>query len=150
MARANVDIAKSNLEKAQRDADRYKKLDAQNAIAKQILDDALTSLENSRMQLKTAQAELLNSETDYKYSLITAPFSGTIGFSQVKPGAFVTAGQTLLSTISSDDPIAVDFVTDEKSLPYFEKLNSNSRENRDSTFRMVLSDNSLLWIRWFY
>ncbi len=141
-AKAAVDIANANLQKAQRDADRYKKLDEQNAIAKQVFDDAMTSLENARLQVKSSRANLLNAETDFNYSLITAPFTGTIGLSQVKPGAFVTAGQTLLNSISSDDPIAVDFIIDEKSLPYLLRLQKVKPTPQDSTFRMTLPDNS--------
>lgn len=135
-AKASAEIAASNLEKAQRDADRYKKLDAENAIAKQILEDAITALENAQMQLKSSKASLSNAETDFNYSLITAPFTGSIGFSLVKPGAFVTAGQTLLNTISSDDPMGVDFIVDEKSLPYFLKLQNTQGAVIDSTFRI--------------
>ena len=141
-AKASAEIAASNLEKAQRDADRYKKLDAENAIAKQILEDAITALENAQMQLKSSKASLSNAETDFNYSLITAPFTGSIGFSLVKPGAFVTAGQTLLNTISSDDPMGVDFIVDEKSLPYFLKLQNTQGAVIDSTFRIELPDNS--------
>jgi membrane fusion protein (multidrug efflux system) len=141
-AKANVDIAQSNLQKAQRDADRYKKLDEQNAIAKQILEDALTSLENAKMQVKSATAALTRSESDFNYSLITAPLTGTIGFSRVKPGAFAIEGQTLLNTISTDDPIGVDFIADEKSIPYFTRLQNTKGEANDSTFRIVLADNS--------
>jgi membrane fusion protein, multidrug efflux system len=142
-ANANVDIAGANLEKAQRDADRYTKLNEQNAIAKQVFDDASTYLQNSKMQLIAAKAALLNAESDYNYSLITAPFTGTIGFSMVKPGTFVNAGQTLLNTISSDDPIAVDFIVNEKSLPEFTRLSKTVPEKADSTFRITLPDNSL-------
>ncbi len=141
-AKANVDIAAGNLQKAQRDADRYVKLDEQNAIAKQVLDDGLTALENSKMQLKLATANLLNAETDYKYSLIIAPFSGLTGFSFVKPGAFVSAGQTLLTTISSDNPIGADFYADQKSLPYFLNLEKNRIADKDSVFRIILPDNT--------
>jgi RND family efflux transporter MFP subunit len=141
-AKAAVEIATANLQKAQRDADRYKKLDEQNAIAKQVLDDALTSLENTKMQVKSSRANLLNAETDFNYSLITAPFTGSIGLSQVKPGAFVTAGQTLLNTISSDDPIAIDFIVDEKTLPYLVRLQNIKTNQQDSTFKLILPDNS--------
>ncbi len=141
-AKAAVEIANANLQKAQRDADRYKKLDEQNAIAKQVLDDALTTLENTQLQFKSSKANLVNTETDFKYSLIKAPFTGSIGLSQVKPGAFVTAGQTLLNTISSDDPIAVDFIVDEKSLPYLVKLQNTRQNKQDSTFKLTLPDNS--------
>ena len=39
-----------------------------------------------------------------RYSTIYSSFAGTIGISQVKMGALVTANQTLLNTISSEDP----------------------------------------------
>jgi RND family efflux transporter MFP subunit len=141
-AKAAVEIADANLSKADRDADRYKKLDEQNAIAKQVLDDALTARENAQLQLRSAKARLSNAETDFNYSLITAPFSGSIGFSLVKPGAFVTSGQTLLNTISSDDPVGIDFTLDEKSLSSILQLQNKETVLKDSTFRLVLSDNS--------
>jgi membrane fusion protein (multidrug efflux system) len=141
-ARANADIAESNLQKAKRDADRYSKLNEQNAIAKQTYDDATTNLQNAKMQLLSAKAARVNAETDFNYSLIRAPFSGTIGLSQVKTGAFINQGQTLLNTISSDDPIGVDFIINEKSLPWFLALRKTGGGNADSTFRIILPDNS--------
>ncbi len=141
-AKANADIAAANFEKAQRDADRYTRLNEQNAIAKQTFDDAMTSLQNSKMQVVSAKAALLNAETDYNYSIITAPFSGTIGFSLVKPGTYVVSGQTLLNTISSDDPIGVDFIINEKSLPGFIAMQKSKAPQVDSTFRITLADNS--------
>jgi membrane fusion protein, multidrug efflux system len=141
-AKANADIAAANLEKAQRDDERYTKLNEQNAIARQIYDDAATNLQNAKMQLLSAKAALLNAEADYNYSVITAPFTGTIGFSMVKPGTFVNAGQTLLNTISSDDPIGVDFIINEKSLPWFIALQKIKTSRTDTTFRITLPDNS--------
>ncbi len=141
-AKANAEIAATNLQKAERDADRYKKLDEGNAIAKQTLEDATTAMQNAQMQVKSATAALTSAETDFNYSLIAAPFTGTIGFSQVKPGDYITAGQTLLNTISSDDPIGVDFIADEKALPYLLRLQKNEKVQNDSTFRVLLPDNS--------
>ena len=140
--KANADIAESNLQKAQRDADRYSKLNEQNAIAKQTFDDATTNLQNAKMQLLSAKAARTNAETDFNYSIIKAPFSGTIGLSMVKVGAFINAGQTLLNTISSDDPIAVDFIINEKTLPWFTTLKKAVGSKADSTFRIILPDNS--------
>jgi membrane fusion protein, multidrug efflux system len=141
-ARNNKDIAEANLQKYQRDADRYSKLNEQNAIAKQTYDDAITNLQNTRTQLLSAQAALLNTETDFNYSVITSPFSGTIGFSLVKPGTFINSGQTLLNTISSDDPIGVDFIINERSLPGFIAMQKNKAAGIDSTFSITLPDNS--------
>lgn len=141
-AKANAEIASTNLQKAERDVGRYKKLDEGNAIAKQTLEDAMTTLQNAQMQVKSSTAALTSAEMDFNYSLIKAPFTGTIGFSLVKPGAYVIAGQTLLNTISSDNPVGVDFIADEKILPYFLMLQKNGKVQNDSTFRVLLPDNS--------
>ncbi len=138
-AGAGVAIAEANLEKAKRDVTRYTSLSEQKAIATQTLEDANTSLENAKTQVKAAKAELLRAETDLNYSEIKAPFSGTIGFSQVKTGTFVVAGQTILTTLSSENPAGVDFTVDASYLPYFRVLENSPRVN-DSTFLLIASN----------
>ena len=140
--RAKVKIAEDNLEKAQRDADRYTDLAGREAIARQISDNAMTDLNNAKQQIMAANSDLVQTKTNYDYSLITAPFDGTIGFSEVKLGALVTPGTTLLNTISSDDSMGVDFAISETELGRFEKLANMARLPDDSTFRIILADNS--------
>jgi len=142
VAESNVRIAQSNLERVQRDADRYTDLAKQDAIARQLLDNALTDLENARQQLEAANSELVKARTDFEYSVITAPFSGTIGFSGVKLGALVIQGQTILNTLSSDNPMGVDFEVSENELGRFLKLENTAITRNDSTFRVVLPDKS--------
>ena len=89
-AKANVDIAEANVERARRYVDRYSKLMEQEAIARQRFDDAQTDLQNANLQLVSAKAELAKAQTELSYSLITAPFDGTIGISQVKLGTLCT------------------------------------------------------------
>jgi membrane fusion protein, multidrug efflux system len=139
----SVAIAEENLQKVQRDADRYTELSKQDAIAKQSLDNALTDLHNARLQVSSTRSELEKANTDLEYSLITAPFDGTIGISQVKLGALITPGQTLLNTLSSEDPMGIDFVIDEKDLGRFVTLNDKVMPANDSTFRITLPDHSL-------
>ncbi len=139
---AKVKIAEDNLEKAQRDADRYTDLAGREAIARQISDNAMTDLNNAKQQIMAANSELVQTKTNFDYSLITAPFDGTIGFSEVRLGALVTPGTTLLNTISSDDSMGVDFAISETELGRFEKLANMARLPDDSTFRIILADNS--------
>jgi membrane fusion protein (multidrug efflux system) len=134
----NVEIAQANLEKATRDANRYTELNKEEAVSKQQYDDALTSLKNSQLQLISAKADLIKTETDLKYSLILAPFDGTIGISSVRLGALVNPGQTLLNTISSDDPMGVDFIIDQRELKRFQELEQKPAVKDDSVFRIVL------------
>jgi membrane fusion protein (multidrug efflux system) len=142
-ARANVDIASANVERAQRYVERYTKLSEQDAIARQRVDDAQTDLQNAGLELVSAKAGLVKAQTDLNYSLIMAPFNGTIGISQVKMGALVSPGQTLLNTISSDDPMGVDFVINEKELGRFQELSGRNARAMDSTIRISLPDNSV-------
>ena len=142
-AKANLDIANSNMERAQRNADRYVELGKEDAIAKQRLDNALTDLQNARSQIVSAKADLVKAETELNYSVIAAPFDGTIGISMVRMGALVTPDQTLLNVVSSDNPMGVDFVVDEKELGRFEQLEKKPINKNDSTFRLLMPDNTV-------
>ncbi|MCK9422424.1 MAG: efflux RND transporter periplasmic adaptor subunit [Bacteroidales bacterium] len=142
-ANENLKIAHANLEKVQRDVDRYSALNKQEAIARQRYDYALTDLANAKSQVSVATEEQEKAKTNLEYSLITAPFDGTIGISQVKMGDLISPGQTLLNTISSDDPMGVDFVIDQTELNRFSKLKAMKPASGDSIFRLMLPDNSL-------
>jgi membrane fusion protein (multidrug efflux system) len=137
-AEASIASAKANLTKAQKDADRYHKLAEQDAIARQTLDNADAALDVSRSQLAAAEASLLAARTDLDYSIIRAPFTGRIGISQVKLGAQVSQGTTLLNTMSSENPIAVDFVVNETDIARFSAMQGKAVTPGDSTFRLQL------------
>jgi RND family efflux transporter MFP subunit len=139
---ANLNVAKANLAKSQQDADRYKQLSEQDAIAKQTLDHQLADLESSKMQVSAARANVQSVETNLKYSVISAPFDGTIGISMVKIGTSVYP-QTLLNSISSDDPVAVDIAIDQSDIPFFNGYLQKGIQVRDSVFTVVLTDGTL-------
>jgi membrane fusion protein, multidrug efflux system len=140
---SNVKIAEANLEKVQRDADRYTDLASQDAVPKQLLDNSMTDLKNARQQVDAANSELIKAKTDYDYSLINSPLDGTIGFSGVKIGTLITPGQTLLNTVSSDDPIGVDFEISETELSRFSLFEKAESSSNDTTFKIRLPDNSI-------
>jgi len=142
-AAANVKVAEGNLKQAQQDADRYQYLNKNKAVAKQLYDHAMIALENSQNAFQSALEALKISKTNLAYSVITAPFDGTIGFSQVKLGDLVTVGQTILITISTDDPMGVDFLINEKQLSFFNALQNAGHQSVDSLFTLILPNNSL-------
>ena len=140
---ATLKVAQGNLEQAQQDADRYEYLNSNQAVAKQLYDHAIVTLKNAKNQVNVAEQTVKAAKTNLAYSVITAPFDGTIGFSQVKQGNMVTIGQTVLNTISTNNPMAVDFLVNEKQLPAFGKLQKGDKASPDSLFTMLLPDNSL-------
>lgn len=133
---ANVAVQQTNLVKAQKDADRYHELDKQDAVAKQQVDYADAALEAAKKQVEAAQAAVRSVQTGVKYTTIFAPFDGTIGISQAKVGSPVSAGVTILNTVSSDNPIAVDFSVDQKEIFRFTQLQQNAKAG-DSTFTLA-------------
>jgi len=142
-AAANLKVAEGNMKQAQQDADRYEYLISNKAVAKQVYDHAMITLENAKNAYRSASEALKTAGTNLNYSVITAPFEGTIGFSQVKLGDLVNAGQTVLMTISADDPMGVDFLINEKQLPYFKNLQNNNIQSIDSLFTLILPDNTI-------
>jgi membrane fusion protein (multidrug efflux system) len=141
-AQSGLLSAKANLEKVKKDAERYENLAKQDAIAKQRVDYALADLKTAQAQVAAAQAVVSGAAHELGYSVITAPLSGTVGISQVKVGAQVSPGSTLLNTISAGDPIAVDIVINEKEIPRFTRLQGKPSAS-DSTFTIQFSDNSV-------
>ena len=134
---ANSSVQQANLVKAQKDADRYHELDKKDAVAKQLVDNADAALEVAKKQYDAAKANIAAVATNVRYTQVYAPFNGVVGISQVKPGAAVTAGQTLLNTISSDNDVAVDFNVDQKEIFHFSDL-MKRKDLRDSTFTLAL------------
>ncbi|PZX53119.1 membrane fusion protein (multidrug efflux system) [Algoriphagus ratkowskyi] len=141
-AQALVQSAEANLARVAKDFERYKRLDEQDAIAKQQLDYAETAVLDAKAQLSSAKAQYASAGTDFGYSVLTAPFDGTVGISQVRLGTQVSPGQPLLNTISSNDPMALNFVINEREIPRFNKM-LGAEDNPDSLFRIRFSDNSI-------
>jgi membrane fusion protein (multidrug efflux system) len=142
-ADANLKVAEGNLKQARQDADRYEYLYNNKAVAKQLYDHAVITLENSQNAYRSAAELLKNANTNLTYSVISAPFDGTIGFSQVKLGDLMTVGQTILITISSDDPMGVDFLINEKQLSYFDEIRRSKPPPVDSLFTLILPNNAM-------
>jgi membrane fusion protein (multidrug efflux system) len=141
-ATAQLNASEANLAKVQQDADRYQELGRQDAVAQQTVQHALADLQTAKKQVDAAKANVSAMEVNLRYSTIYAPLSGTIGISAVKQGASVSPGTTLLNTISSDDPIAADVALDETLIPFIEEKNKMNLPKNDSTFTLILPDQS--------
>lgn len=142
-AKANLAVAVANRDKAKKDAERYTKLAAQEAVAKQRVDYALTDLANAESQIAAAQANVASAQNDLQRSIIVSPLTGTIGISQVKLGALTSPGTTLLNTVSTNDPIAVDIPVNQAEIPRFIKLQGDAAAVKDSLFSIQLQDKSI-------
>lgn len=135
-AKAQLEVQKAGLVKAQKDAARYHQLDEQDAIAKQQVDYADAALATAEKQVAAAQANLNAVGANVKFTTIYAPFSGTIGISKVRVGTSVVAGGTLLNEISTDNPMAVDFSVPQEELYRFVQIKNAGTSIKDKTFSL--------------
>ena len=107
--KAQVASAQADLSRVRRDADRYQKLYEQGAISKQTLDNTMAELEQSEAKVEAQKALLSSAQVDLGETNVVAPFSGKVSANDLAVGTFVTAGTTVLATISNSDPVRVKF-----------------------------------------
>lgn len=142
-ARANLAQAQASLLNAQQNLARNGRLIEQHGVSQQDYDSAVAQ-ERSGAALVDAQKALVrNAELNLEYTTLRAPRDGFMSSSQVKPGALVTAQQTLLTTLYSSDPMWVNFAMSEyKLLDVQKRLKRAPGESSDDAqaFRLKLAD----------
>jgi len=147
LAKAKADLAQAqaNLFNAQQNLARNGRLIDQKAVSQQDYDTAVAQ-ERANTALVAAQKALLrDAELNLEFSDIRAPQDGFMSSSLVKPGALITAQQTLLTTLYSSDPMWVLFsVSEDKLLELQKRLKHSPGEEPDqkSPFRIRLADGS--------
>jgi membrane fusion protein, multidrug efflux system len=103
LAHANAEMAS-----AKALADRYKALNATNAVSKQDYDNAAASELQAQADIESGQAAVETAHINLVYTKVLSPITGTTGRS-ITEGALVTANQTTsLVTVQQLDPIYVD------------------------------------------
>lgn len=105
---ADLQSARAELARAQRDAQRFEQLLSQNSVSRQQYDQALADQRVAQASVAQSEAALTSANLDLGYSQVTAPVSGMISLSQVNVGNLVTSG-TELATITPLDPLEVRF-----------------------------------------
>ncbi len=135
---ANLRSAQASAQNAEVNQARYQRLLQQDAVARQLAENAVTAASTAGSQVAAAQAAVSIARTNLAFATIKAPFAGRIGISQVRLGSQVAAGTTVLNTISTENPIAVDFAVNETDIPRFLALQSKKGGVGDSTLRFVL------------
>jgi RND family efflux transporter MFP subunit len=137
-ALANLRSAQASAQNASVNQVRYQRLLQQDAVARQLAENATTTASTASSQVASAVAAVNIARTNLAFATIKAPFSGRIGISQVRLGTQVSAGTTILNTISSETPIAVDFAVNETDISRFVTLQNKRASQGDSTLRFVL------------
>ena len=127
-AAAALQKAEGAVPSAQSKVDRYKSLTAQDAVSKQNLDDAVSTLAQANADVASAKAALETARINLDYTKMRAPIAGRVDASAVTVGALVTADQTTaLTTIRQLDPINVDVTQSSTNLLEFRRAVAEGR-----------------------
>lgn len=130
--RANLSVATSQKNLAQKDFDRVRQLYAQKASTQEEYDQAEARLEQAANQLVTAKANYDNALTELRYAEIYSPIDGVVISKQVEEGQTVQGAYSVpnLFTIAKNlTEIQVEAKVDEADI-------GQVREGQDVTFKV--------------
>ena len=142
-AKASLAQAEANLTNARQNLARNSRLIAQKAVSQQDYDTAVAQERSSGALVEAQKALVRNVDLNLEFATLRAPRDGTMSSSLVKPGALVTAQQTLLTTLYSSDPMWVNFSISEDRFLELQKTLKHPVGDRPDTappFHIRLAD----------
>lgn len=120
---AVLDSTKADLEKqeaalweSKRVSERLKSLFEKKASSRRDVDNAIADELGKKALVESGKAKVREAELNLEYATIKAPVSGVIGASNFRLGALIVPNESLLTTISVNDPIWVNFSISERDV----------------------------------
>jgi membrane fusion protein (multidrug efflux system) len=150
-ARGNLDRAQAQLGKTQQDVARYTPLAKENAISQQELDDAVQANLGAKAQVATsnaaieaAKAAIDTAQLNLGFTNIVSPVDGVAAIATAQVGDLVGPGSPALTTVSTIDPILVNFTPSEQEYLNAMRVSGGREEElrRRLDFQLTLADGS--------
>lgn len=140
-ARATLHKSQATLNNTNRDVERYQKLADVHGVAQQTVDTYEAQAEEDAAAVEVNRANLQEAVENEQDTLIVSPVDGRIDVNDVSSGYYVVAGSTTMATVSSLDPVWVQFTMSENEYLKFIRSGSGSLP---ASFRdhlsLILSD----------
>ena len=126
-AKAQLNEASVRVSNSSLDVERGRPLLKSEAISRKTFDDRENLVREATAAVKVAEARVKTAELELSFCRITAPISGRISRTLVTRGNFVSgggndAGNTLLTTIVTQDPIYIYFDVSENNALKYQRL----------------------------
>ncbi len=132
-ARANLNLARSNLTFTESDLKRAQQLVSEKTITEQVFEQRSQAFRNAQAAVNGAEAAVKQAELDLQFTELRAAIDGRIGDRRVSIGNLVTGGTTgnttLLATIVSTNPIHFEFTFDEASYLRYERTATQGEQD---------------------
>jgi RND family efflux transporter MFP subunit len=114
-ANAQTQLAKAQLEQAQRECDRVKALKDNGAISQAEYDRVTSQCQTNLWSAAAAQAQQQSAQKIVGDAVIRAPFTGAIGERYVNVGQYVQA-QTRIASLYTPDPLRLELTVPEANV----------------------------------
>jgi membrane fusion protein (multidrug efflux system) len=145
--------AQANQIKAQNDVNRYTPLAKEQAIPQQDLDNAIQAnlaaqaqVRAAKAQIEAARAQVAAAEINLGFTKVVSIIDGIAGIAQAQIGDLV-GPTTLLTTVSTVDPIKVYFPVSERGYLDYIKENPDAAKRaaheKRLALQLILADGSL-------
>jgi RND family efflux transporter MFP subunit len=160
-AQARLVSAEANQQKTQLDVDRYIPLAQQQAITQQEFDNAKQNnlsakaqveaakaqtetakaqIEASNAAVEAAKAALETARVNLGFTRLTSPIDGIAGVAQIQIGNLVSPATNAITTVSTVDPIKVNFTVSEQEYLTFTRQDTPMKRLE---FELILGDGSI-------
>jgi RND family efflux transporter MFP subunit len=160
-AQARLVSAEANQGRTQLDVDRYAPLAKQQAITQQEFDNATQNNLSSKAQVEAAKAQtetakaqiqasnaaveagkaaLETARINLGFTRLTSPIDGIAGVAQIQIGNLVSPSSDVITTVSTLEPIKVNFTVGEQE--YLSLTRSGANDLAKSQLELILADGS--------
>jgi len=137
-AQANLEQARAGLTKSEHDVQRYEPLAAQKALSQQELDNARSARSAAQATVGALEAAVEQARLNVSWTRVTSPISGIAGLATQQVGDLVSP-QTVLTTVSTVDPIRVQYQVSEQEYLQFQQ----DPAMRNAELQLILADGSV-------
>ena len=139
-AQGQLGRAEAALERSSQDVTRYRPLAARGAVSAKELDDAVQSQRANEASVESAKAALDQARLNLGWTSVESPIKGLAGIAVSQIGDLVSPS-TVLTTVSTIDPIKVEFPISEQQYLAYERGNLEEGKRRRADVELILSDN---------
>lgn len=131
VARLKADLASaiSAEQLATNDFERAHKLFDQKAVSAELLDTRESNKRQTAAAVASVKAALMRAELDLAYTQVQAPIDGRVSYANVTAGNYVTAGQSVLTSLVSTASMYAYFDVDEQTYLKYVKLTAQNKRN---------------------
>ncbi len=143
-AQAKLAQDQAQLGKTELDVKRYTPLAKEQAISQEELDNALQANLAAKAQVKADEAAMESAQLNLDFTKITSPVDGLAGMALAQVGDLVGQSSSVLTTVSTLNPIKVYFQISEQSyLNFWRHHAAGSGAETNLELQLIFADGSV-------